>query len=130
MAGMAAGDALGAGYEFNAPLPDSAQVDMIGGGLGNFAPGEWTDDTSMAIVVAQGLLGSKGQLDGDASDYMVREWAKWAVKAPDVGNQTRAVLAYAQNTASADGRTEPNAADALAGSEQIHRRTGGFSGLE
>ena len=52
MTGMAAGDALGAGYEFNAPLPDSAQVGMIGGGLGNFAPGEWTDDTSMAIVVA------------------------------------------------------------------------------
>ncbi|WP_168201958.1 ADP-ribosylglycohydrolase family protein [Glutamicibacter sp. ZJUTW] len=128
MTGMAAGDALGAGYEFNAPLPDSAQVDMIGGGLGNFAPGEWTDDTSMAIVVAQGLLGSNGKLDGAASDYMVREWARWAVNAPDVGNQTRAVLAFAQSTASADGRTEPNTADALAGSEQIHRRTGRSGG--
>lgn len=128
MTGMAAGDALGAGYEFNAPLPESAQVAMIGGGLGDFAPGEWTDDTSMAIVVAQGLLGSNGQLDGAASDYMVREWAAWAVNAPDVGNQTRAVLAYAQNTASANRRSEPNAADALAGSEQVHRRTGRSGG--
>ena len=42
----AAGDALGAGYEFSAPL-DGVPA-MIGGGLGNFAPGEWTDDTAQA----------------------------------------------------------------------------------
>jgi len=41
----AAGDALGAGYEFNAPMPADRPVGMIGGGLGPFAPGEWTDDT-------------------------------------------------------------------------------------
>ena len=128
LTGMAAGDALGAGYEFNAPLPESAKISMIGGGLGDFAPGEWTDDTSMAIVVAKGLLDSNGKLDGDASNYMVREWAKWATNAPDVGNQTRAVLAHAQHVASADGRAEPTADDALAGSEQIHRRTGRSGG--
>ena len=49
----AVGDALGAGYEFgSAPLgPDGPQ--MIGGGLGNFAPGEWTDDTSMTWAIAE-----------------------------------------------------------------------------
>ena len=26
---------------------------MIGGGLGDFAPGEWTDDTSQAVAIAQ-----------------------------------------------------------------------------
>ncbi|MGH3653097.1 ADP-ribosylglycohydrolase family protein [Glutamicibacter sp.] len=128
LTGMSAGDALGAGYEFNAPMPESAKISMIGGGLGDFAPGEWTDDTSMAIVIAQGLLGSNGKLDGAASDYMVREWAKWATNAPDVGNQTRAVLAYAQQVASAYGRAEPSTEDALAGSEQIHRRTGRSGG--
>ena len=43
--GSAAGDALGAGYEFAAVSP-ALVPGMIGGGLGNFAPGEWTDDTS------------------------------------------------------------------------------------
>lgn len=43
--GSAIGDALGAGYEFARVAPDFIPG-MIGGGLGNFAPGEWTDDTS------------------------------------------------------------------------------------
>ena len=39
----AAGDALGAGYEFT--YPDDAAIGMIGGGSFDWAPGEWTDDT-------------------------------------------------------------------------------------
>ncbi|MHC6176014.1 ADP-ribosylglycohydrolase family protein [Glutamicibacter sp. X7] len=35
---------------------------MIGGGLGNFERGEWTDDTSMAIVIAQALADSDSRL--------------------------------------------------------------------
>jgi ADP-ribosylglycohydrolase len=42
--GTAAGDALGAGYEFARPLDPGQPVEMIGGGLGPFKPGEWTDD--------------------------------------------------------------------------------------
>ena len=34
--GAAAGDALGAGYEFGPPLAPDAPVDMIGGGTGTF----------------------------------------------------------------------------------------------
>jgi ADP-ribosyl-[dinitrogen reductase] hydrolase len=49
--GMAAGDALGAGYEFE--KSPRGEIGMIGGGLGDFAPGEWTDDTSMAVCIAQ-----------------------------------------------------------------------------
>lgn len=50
--GSAVGDALGAGYKFESTRigPDCPQ--MIGGGLGNFAPGEWTDDLSMTWPVA------------------------------------------------------------------------------
>ncbi|MEE2060807.1 ADP-ribosylglycohydrolase family protein [Rhodococcus artemisiae] len=48
----AAGDALGAGYEFTHPRPDAA-IDMIGGGPGPFVPGEWTDDTSMTLAIAE-----------------------------------------------------------------------------
>jgi len=49
--GTAVGDVMGAPYEFgSAPFgPDGAQ--LIGGGLGNCEPGEWTDDTSMTWCV-------------------------------------------------------------------------------
>ncbi len=50
--GSAAGDALGAGYEFTYPSAD-VEIAMIGGGIGPFEPGEWTDDTSMTIAVAR-----------------------------------------------------------------------------
>lgn len=48
--GSAVGDALGAGYEFTYPAQDLIP-EMIGGGLGNFAPGEWTDDTAQAAAI-------------------------------------------------------------------------------
>lgn len=125
---MAAGDALGAGYEFNAPMPPGAPVSMIGGGLGDFAPGEWTDDTSMAIVIARALVNSAGKLDIAASDYMVRQWAIWAQDAPDVGSQTRAVLAAAEHAARKDKRDEPNTEDAIKAATDIHQQTGRSGG--
>jgi ADP-ribosyl-[dinitrogen reductase] hydrolase len=57
----AAGDALGAGYEFGPPLPDDAPVTMSGGGSLGWAPGEWTDDTSMAVAIAE-VLAAGGDL--------------------------------------------------------------------
>ena len=49
--GSAAGDALGAGYEFGCATVGPEGPRMIGGGLGDFEPGEWTDDTSMTWCV-------------------------------------------------------------------------------
>ena len=49
----ACGDALGAGYEFGPPLPADQPVGMVGGGPFGWAPGEWTDDTSMAVAIAE-----------------------------------------------------------------------------
>ena len=49
--GLAAGDALGAGYELAVP-PRQGEAAMIGGGLGNWEPGEWTDDTQLAVCIA------------------------------------------------------------------------------
>jgi hypothetical protein len=54
----AAGDALGAGYEFDGPRGPDEPVDMIGGGLGPFQPGEWTDDTSRRFPGGAGQAGS------------------------------------------------------------------------
>lgn len=53
----AAGNALGAGYEFSIPA-DGAVISMIGGGPSDSTPGEWTDDTSMALAVAQAAAAS------------------------------------------------------------------------
>lgn len=90
--GAAAGDALGAGYEFNRPLAPDHPVGMIGGGLGPFAPGEWTDDTSMAIAIAEIASTGEDLRKEKPLDYLVERWEWWSRTAPDVGVQTRTVL--------------------------------------
>jgi ADP-ribosylglycohydrolase len=89
----AAGDALGAPYEFDAPNPD-APCALEGGGHFGWEPGEWTDDTQMALAVLTVL--AEGSADpGAIGDEMVR----WYASGPrDVGNQTRAVLGAAART--------------------------------
>ncbi len=88
LVGLAAGDALGAGYEFG-PAFDG-QVEMKGGGPFNWEPGEWTDDTQMAICIAK--QSATGNLDLDA---LGGRFIAWANEATDIGNQTRAVLSRA-----------------------------------
>lgn len=91
--GAAVGDALGAGYEFESFNPSTLDPEMIGGGLGNFARGEWTDDTSMtwcvADVAARGLdLRSEEALTAIARNF--RTWLEWGP--PDIGGNTYHVL--------------------------------------
>ena len=112
----AAGDALGAGYEFNAPMPADRPVGMIGGGLGPFAPGEWTDDTSMAIAIAEITAAGADLRSERALDRIVDRWCGWARTAKDVGVQTSAVLSAA---ASAD---HPARAARRESEEFYHRR--------
>ena len=97
--GMACGDALGAGYEFRPPLADDAPVDMIGGGGFCWEPGEWTDDTSMAVPIAQAIAAGRDLRDDDTLDDLVASWVDWARTAPDVGIQLRAVLSSTESTA-------------------------------
>lgn len=94
LVGLAAGDALGAGYEMTTPAAD-ADVRMIGGGLGDFAPGEWTDDTSQAVAVARGL--SPGALDATTIGRGLLAW--FAGDPPDCGISTRSVLLGADGDA-------------------------------
>jgi len=99
----AAGDALGAGYEFGPPLPVSTPVTMIGGGTFGWASGEWTDDTSMALVIAQAAATGTDLRGQPAQDQIAAGWAQWAQTAPDVGIQTRAVLSTARRAAQESG---------------------------
>lgn len=88
----AAGDALGAGYEFTHPSP-STKIAMIGGGPFGFEPGEWTDDTSMAIAVARVTATGVDLRTPAGLDAVAAGFAQWYASNPkDIGNQTRAVL--------------------------------------
>ena len=51
--GLAAGDALGSTVEFQAPGAFEPVTDLVGGGPFHLAPGQWTDDTSMALCLAE-----------------------------------------------------------------------------
>lgn len=118
--GTAAGDALGAGYEFGPPLPDTTPVDMVGGGQFNWAPGEWTDDTSMAVVIAK-VAAEGGELLGEsAKDRIVAQWTRWAEGAKDVGVQTREILAAQAKNGSAENCREE--------ARKLHERTGRSGG--
>lgn len=71
--GLAVGDALGTTLEFKARDTYAPLTDMIGGGPFKLAPGQWTDDTSMALCLAESLLAC-GKLD--PADLMAR-FRRW-----------------------------------------------------
>ena len=48
--GLAVGDALGTTVEFAKPGTFDPVTDSVGGGPFRLAPGEWTDDTSVACA--------------------------------------------------------------------------------
>jgi ADP-ribosylglycohydrolase len=53
---LAVGDAVGTTAEFLLRGTFPPLVDMVGGGPFNLAPGQWTDDTSMALCLATSLV--------------------------------------------------------------------------
>lgn len=61
--GLAIGDAVGTTVEFARRGSFPPLTDMIGGGPFNLAPGQWTDDTSMALCLGQSLVATQGRLD-------------------------------------------------------------------
>lgn len=73
--GLACGDAVGTTVEFSPRGSFAPVTDMVGGGPFNLQPGQWTDDTSMALCLAESLL-TKGF---DAHDQMTRylNWWQW-----------------------------------------------------
>lgn len=118
--GTAAGDALGAPYEFQPPRGPKLQVEMNGGGP--WEAGEWTDDTAMAIAIAEVAATGADLRDEAAQDAIVSRWHTWSLTAKDVGIQTRSVL-------SAAARHAPiTAVAARAASAGHHENTGRTAG--
>ncbi|MET9368192.1 ADP-ribosylglycohydrolase family protein [Streptomyces griseoflavus] len=92
--GSAVGDALGAPFEFGPEGAFSARFpaaghggEMCGGG--GWDPGEATDDTQMAVLVAESLV-ECGGLELPDVFHRFRRWA--AAEPKDIGLQTEAVL--------------------------------------
>ncbi|KUI34674.1 ribosylglycohydrolase [Mycobacterium sp. IS-1496] len=116
----AAGDALGAPYEFGPARGPELPVEMVGGGV--WEPGEWTDDTSMAIAIAEVAATGADLRDQAAQDTIVARWRGWSLHAKDVGIQTRSVLSAAARSGSV------TAARTRAESAGLHERTGRTAG--
>jgi ADP-ribosyl-[dinitrogen reductase] hydrolase len=123
LVGGAVGDALGVPYEYGSralPPPGEAPA-MLGGGLGGYAPGQWSDDTEMACAIAR--VAAVGALNCvDALDAVADGFVGWFGDGPaDIGNQTRAVLSGATAGPGSAARLRAAAAG-------LHARTGRTAG--
>ena len=112
--GLAAGDALRTTLEFKEKGSFSRIDDMIGGGPFRLKPGEWTDDTSMALCLAESLA-ERGFDPHDQMARYVRWWREghWSStgRCFDIGNTVRAALAKFERTGVAfAGSSDPQAA--------------------
>lgn len=88
---------------------------MVGGGPFRLKPGQWTDDTSMALCLGQSLLDQKGFDPVDQLTKYVRWWQRGYMSATgqcfDVGNTTCIALSRFERTGEPYcGSTDPTAA--------------------
>ena len=94
--GLAVGDAVGTALEFRRPGSFSPIKDMIGGGPFNLLPGQWTDDTSLALCLAESLAEKHGFDAADQLTRYVRWWREGHLSSTgrcfDIGNTTRTAL--------------------------------------
>ncbi len=74
LVGLVVGDALGTTLEFAERDTQPLHTELLGGGPFGLQPGEWTDDTSMALCLADSLLANDGFDPKDAMDRYLRWW--------------------------------------------------------
>jgi ADP-ribosylglycohydrolase len=94
---------------------------MVGGGAFGWEPGEWTDDTSMAIAIAEVAATGADLRQEESLDAIARRWHEWSQHAKDIGVQTRSVLSRA-------GRQGISAQTARSESAALHQRSGRTAG--
>lgn len=94
--GLAVGDAVGTSVEFHRRGTFTPVTDMVGGGPFGLKPGQWTDDTSLALCLAESLIEKHAF---DARDQMER-YVRWyrtghlssTGRCFDIGGTTAAAL--------------------------------------
>lgn len=94
--GLACGDAVGTTLEFQPRGSFAPLTDMVGGGPFSLKAGQWTDDTSMALCLAESLITKQAC---DPQDQMARyanwyQWGYWSSTGHcfDIGMATRAAI--------------------------------------
>jgi ADP-ribosyl-[dinitrogen reductase] hydrolase len=100
--GLAVGDAVGTTIEFSAKPSRAVLFDMVGGGPFGLQAGQWTDDTAMALALADSLLADAAL---DAAD-LIRRFVSWyrdgayscTGECFDIGNTTVAALRRFERT--------------------------------
>ena len=110
--GLAVGDALGTTLEFSSRDARSQLVDLVGGGPFNLPPGCWTDDTAMALALADSLAAADGLDCRDLMDRFVRWWRHGEYSCTgncfDIGTTIRQALErYRQTGDPLSGSTDP-----------------------
>ena len=113
--GLAVGDALGTTLEFRAPGSFTPINDIVGGGPFQLEPGQWTDDTSMALCLAKSLVECRRF---DPVDQMQR-YVRWHRdghlssngRCSDIGNTVASALRKFEHTGDPfAGDTDPSSA--------------------
>ena len=113
--GLAAGDAPGTTIEFSPRDTYRPVTDMVGGGPFALKPGEWTDDTSMALCLADSLIANDGGLDPVDLAHRVVRWHEQGEnsvtgKCFDIGLTTPAALQEFRRTGKPVGDRSASAA--------------------
>ncbi len=94
--GLAAGDALGTTLEFRPPGTFEPIDDMVGGGPFRLKPGQWTDDTSMALCLAESLVEKNGFDPVDQLERYLKWWKDGYLSSTgscfDIGGTVRTAL--------------------------------------
>ncbi|KAH3765879.1 ADP-ribosylglycohydrolase family protein [Pelomyxa schiedti] len=94
--GLACCDAVGTTVEFKVPGTFEPVTDMVGGGVFHLLPGQWTDDTSLALCVIQSFI-EKKTYDPQHHLFLFRKWRNTGFmssngKCFDIGNSIRSAL--------------------------------------
>lgn len=120
--GLAVGDAVGTTLEFRSPGSFAPLVDMVGGGPFRLRAGEWTDDTSMALCLAESIVDTGSM---DLADQL-RRYLLWKDEGYlssngrcfDIGNTTRTQLERFRRTGEP---VDPDPSDSAAANGSLMR---------
>ncbi|GIV97273.1 MAG: hypothetical protein KatS3mg057_1930 [Herpetosiphonaceae bacterium] len=110
--GLAVGDAVGTTLEFCPPGSFAPIDDMIGGGPFHLLPGQWTDDTSMALCLAASLVERRAFDPRDQMERYLRWWREGYMSSTgrcfDIGGTVAAALRrYEQSGEPFAGSSDP-----------------------